>query len=338
MHLRERAGFAILISLTCTVVAVAQPLRGRVEPRTTTHPTMGHTVSYNIYLPEGYDTSTDRYPVIYHLHGIGGNQGGVQNTVVPRAFETARASGIIGPVIIVFPNGYTDAWWANSANSYKPAESDVMHALLPHVDATFRTLAWSDARVIQGFSMGGFGATKFYSKYPNLFACCVEYDGALATWQTMQTAHGALAAEIFNNDVNLYNQYSAWYWTGASAATLRQHPPIRMVVGQLVGGTRQFRDHLTNLQWPADYIETTCGHDIGCLMTAQGQQSAAFIASHIQINCPADFNRDGTIDFFDYLDFVASFSSNDPAADFNADMAIDFFDYLDFVAAFSGVC
>jgi hypothetical protein len=54
--------------------------------------------------------------------------------------------------------------------------------------------------------------------------------------------------------------------------------------------------------------------------------------------CAADFNSDGVIDFFDYLDFVAAFSANDPDADFNFDTTIDFFDYLDFVAAFSSGC
>jgi hypothetical protein len=56
------------------------------------------------------------------------------------------------------------------------------------------------------------------------------------------------------------------------------------------------------------------------------------------VACPADFNADTVVDFFDYLDFVAAFSSNDPAADFNADAVIDFFDYLDFVASFSSGC
>ncbi|MBU6412728.1 MAG: hypothetical protein KGS45_04585 [Planctomycetes bacterium] len=54
--------------------------------------------------------------------------------------------------------------------------------------------------------------------------------------------------------------------------------------------------------------------------------------------CPADFNDDGTIDFFDYLDFVAAFSSGANTADFNGDTVIDFFDYLDFVAEFSSPC
>ncbi|MBU6413405.1 MAG: hypothetical protein KGS45_08010 [Planctomycetes bacterium] len=54
--------------------------------------------------------------------------------------------------------------------------------------------------------------------------------------------------------------------------------------------------------------------------------------------CPAGFNQDSVVDFFDYLDFVAAFSSNSPGADFNADTVTDFFDYLDFVAAFSSGC
>ena len=54
--------------------------------------------------------------------------------------------------------------------------------------------------------------------------------------------------------------------------------------------------------------------------------------------CPADFNGDGQVDFFDYLDFVQAFSTEDPAADFNGDGQVDFFDYLDFVQAFSEGC
>jgi hypothetical protein len=54
--------------------------------------------------------------------------------------------------------------------------------------------------------------------------------------------------------------------------------------------------------------------------------------------CPADFNGDSTVDFFDYLDFVQVFSVESPSADFNGDNTVDFFDYLDFVAAFDAGC
>jgi Tol biopolymer transport system component len=54
--------------------------------------------------------------------------------------------------------------------------------------------------------------------------------------------------------------------------------------------------------------------------------------------CPADFNGDNQVDFFDYLDFAAAFDAKDSSADFNHDNQVDFFDYLDFVAAFDAGC
>ncbi|MDX2146137.1 MAG: glycoside hydrolase family 16 protein [Planctomycetota bacterium] len=54
--------------------------------------------------------------------------------------------------------------------------------------------------------------------------------------------------------------------------------------------------------------------------------------------CAADFNSDGTNDFFDYLDFAEAFANENASADFNDDGSIDFFDYLDFAQAFSEGC
>ena len=54
--------------------------------------------------------------------------------------------------------------------------------------------------------------------------------------------------------------------------------------------------------------------------------------------CAADFNCDGTSDFFDYLDFVDRFANNDPSADYNVDGIVDLFDYLDFVQDFQILC
>lgn len=62
------------------------------------------------------------------------------------------------------------------------------------------------------------------------------------------------------------------------------------------------------------------------------------VVASIPASCAADFNGDGAVDFFDYLDFVAAFSTGAAAADYNRDGAIDFFDYLDFVDAFSTGC
>ncbi len=68
---------AVIIVLLGAVAGVsAQPLRGTVEQHSFVGPITGRTVLFNIYLPEGYAMSTQRYPVVYHLHGIGGNQPG----------------------------------------------------------------------------------------------------------------------------------------------------------------------------------------------------------------------------------------------------------------------
>ena len=59
-------------------------------------------------------------------------------------------------------------------------------------------------------------------------------------------------------------------------------------------------------------------------------------------SCPADFNGDGFLDFFDYLDYVGCFEEGacppGTTADFNRDDFVDFFDYSDFVSAFEVGC
>ena len=68
------------------------------------------------------------------------------------------------------------------------------------------------------------------------------------------------------------------------------------------------------------------------------QLPASGLVARTSCVCPADFNNDGTLDFFDYLDFVSAFSAQSPSADFNGDNVIDFFDYLDFVQALGAGC
>jgi probable HAF family extracellular repeat protein len=69
-----------------------------------------------------------------------------------------------------------------------------------------------------------------------------------------------------------------------------------------------------------------------------GQGLYFAIRVEIPAVCEADFNDDGVLDFFDYLDFVAAYATESPRADFNFDGTVDFFDYLDFVAGFDTGC
>jgi S-formylglutathione hydrolase FrmB len=333
---------AALLTLACSAPALAQ-LQGTVQQLSFHNPVTNGQPPFSLYLPPGYAASIARYPVIYHLHGIGGSHAGPQTNTVPASFEAARNQGLIGPVIIVFPNGYTDAWWADSFDGAKPAETDVLQ-LIAHIDASYRTIPTREARIIQGFSMGGFGATKFYSKFPDLFLACIEYDGALATWATMQQSHPALAASIFGSSEAYYNLYSPWHWTGANVPALAAANPIRMVVGSLVGGNRTFRDHLLSLTIPVDYVETGCGHDIGCLFNAQGLASAAFIAARLAAACPANCDASTTppvLNVQDFACFLNRFASGDSRANCDGSTAVPTLNILDFACflnAFAAGC
>lgn len=67
------AGFGLVALVQAFGLAA---LQGRVESRTFTGPITGKTLRYSIYLPQGYDAGTARYPVVYHLHGIGDRAAG----------------------------------------------------------------------------------------------------------------------------------------------------------------------------------------------------------------------------------------------------------------------
>ncbi len=256
-------------------------LQGTVQQLSFQGPITGSTVNFSIYLPQGYSTGSTRLPVIYHLHGIGGSSGGDQLSSVPRSYESARAAGLIGPAIIVFANGYGDSFWADSANSNKPAETNVVRELIPFIDANYRTLASRGGRVMQGFSMGGFGAKKFAAKFPELFSVSVSYDGALLPWSTIQTRHALQAAEIFSNSGTYFDQYSPWFWSQQNAGVLATDTAFRMIVGAIVNDNRAFRNHLLAQGISVEYVETGLPHTLGPILNAQGASSWAFIQQHL---------------------------------------------------------
>jgi hypothetical protein len=72
--------------------------------------------------------------------------------------------------------------------------------------------------------------------------------------------------------------------------------------------------------------------------TAIATLNGGYVDIAIDPLCAADFNRDRTVDFFDYLDFVAAFAANSAAADFDFSGTLDLFDYLDFVGHFAQGC
>ena len=128
----------------------------------------GGEVSFLIYLPPDYQTSgAKRYPVIYWLHGHGGNQRTGAKFVAP--LDAAIRAGKAPATIAVLVNGMRDSLYCDSMDGKLPVESVIVKELVPHVDHTWRTIAERRARAVEGFSMGGFGAPHLGFKYPDMF-------------------------------------------------------------------------------------------------------------------------------------------------------------------------
>lgn len=146
--------------------------------KTFTSKVLGRDVSYLVWLPPGYAQETKRYPVIYWLHGSSGHQRGGATLFLPQA-EAAIKEGKLPPCIVVSVNGMMHSFYCDSSDGKIPMESVIIKDLIPHVDATYRTLAQREGRVIEGFSMGGCGAAHLGFKYPELFGTVVINAGAM---------------------------------------------------------------------------------------------------------------------------------------------------------------
>jgi S-formylglutathione hydrolase FrmB len=270
----------ILVTIIFGSIASAgfgQSLQGTIESHSFIGAITQSTVFYNIYLPEGYASSTERYPVIYHLGGLGDTPSN-HNTTISESFEYAQDSGVIGPVIIVFPNSYGYTFWADSIDSTKPAETNVIQELIPHIDSTYRTLAQRKYRIVQGWSMGGFGAALYFTKYPDLFNAAIFYDAALFPWSTLTTELPDTTREIFGNNESYFNQFSPWIFAATNASILQRSTSIRMVVAADTPYNRDYRDYLNSLYIYPAYVETTSVHIVSVVFAAEGYNSAVFIA------------------------------------------------------------
>ena len=147
-----------------------------VQHRTLQSPSMKHDVGWSIYLPPEYDSSQQRYPVVYWLHGAGGNE--TSGYLVAKEFDAAVRAGLTPPAIIVFPNGGKKTEYRDWREQNVMPETMIIRELIPFVDSKYRTLATPRGRALEGMSMGANGALKLALKYPELFGSVVAYAGS----------------------------------------------------------------------------------------------------------------------------------------------------------------
>ncbi len=125
-------------------------------------------LSYLVWLPPGYAEDPDgRYPVLYLLHGIGGDNREWLGYGVDETAAALLAAGCIRPFLVVLPQG-DEAYWLNHADGPRWGDA-IADDLVAHVDANYRTIPDRGSRAVGGLSMGGHGALQLAFNHPDVF-------------------------------------------------------------------------------------------------------------------------------------------------------------------------
>ncbi len=152
-------------------------IAGDVTARSMKSAALNADFRYTIYLPEGYESGLLRYPVLYLLHGNGGNENEwlVAGEVHPTVDKLIK-EGKVQPFIIVMP-GAGSTWWVNGNKDR--AEDALIKDLIPHIDSTYRTITARDGRMVAGLSAGGFGTANAVFKFPEMFVSSAALSPAI---------------------------------------------------------------------------------------------------------------------------------------------------------------
>jgi S-formylglutathione hydrolase FrmB len=158
--------------------AAPAPAAGRVEYAQFRSASLGQDVACAVSLPASYDANASRrYPVVIFLHGLFNNERDWEKRGVQTKLDELRASGKVGEFIVAIPYG-ANSFYINGKDGTR-YEDAVVDDFIPWVDKTYRTAGTPAKRVIQGISMGGFGALAIAFKHPELFAGVAAHSAAL---------------------------------------------------------------------------------------------------------------------------------------------------------------
>jgi S-formylglutathione hydrolase FrmB len=185
---------ALLLAFPATAAAQAPTLADTARVRIVSIPgSLPAPRNATVVLPAGYHRSSQRYPVLYLLHGHdGGHRNWRERTNL--LTYTARL-----PLIIVLPDA-GNSWYTNSmARPDEKFEEYVAKEIPAYIDENFRTLTFREARYVAGLSMGGYGALKLGLKYPARFSLSGSFSGAPlaasdASYSTANEAFGPLGS------------------------------------------------------------------------------------------------------------------------------------------------
>jgi enterochelin esterase-like enzyme len=240
-------------------------------------------VSYHVFTPPEYDVPSVRLPVLYWLTAH---------------FAEEMRSGRMPPMLVVFVNGLPRRLWADSKTGAAPVETVFVTELIPEVDRSFRTVATREGRVLEGFSMGGYGAARLGFSHPDLFAGIsilaggpldLDLDGPRA--RRNPRLREFILREVCGGDIDHFRAISPWTLAEQTAPALREHATvIRHVVGTQ-DDTRAlnlgFHERLEQVGIEHDYREIAdVGHDARAVLAVLARTDGGFYQRALGLPVP----------------------------------------------------
>jgi poly(3-hydroxybutyrate) depolymerase len=168
--------------------------------------------------------------------------------------------------------------------------------LVPHVDATLRTVASREGRLLDGFSMGGYGAARLGFKFPETFrAVSMLGAGPLdpdfeRTPRANPRSRDGLLERVYGSREH-FREVSPWELAEANAGPIAKGSLVRIAVGDRDGTfalNKEFHDHLDALKIPHEWSPLAgVEHDPSKTLDALGEATWAFYRKAFAKAAPA---------------------------------------------------
>ena len=222
-------------------------------------PVAGFDRRMTVYTPAGYEANTKtRYPVVYILHGIGGDEDSwLTHGRAAQILDNMIASGKVKPMIAVFTNGNISQQAAvhQTGNGYihqttmlpKTMEGTfetAFNEVVNFIDKNYRTIAKKQSRAICGLSMGGFHSLYISANNPDLFGYVGLFSAAVGVTDES-------VSPIYQNlDAKLAKQFAGkpFYYIACGDSDF------------LYQANKEYMAKLDKAGYPYTYLETDGGH------------------------------------------------------------------------------
>ena len=215
-----------------------------------------------VYTPAGYENGKGKYPVLYVLHGIGGDEDAwVTQGRATQILDNLIARGEAKPMIVVFTNGNIsqEAAPLETSTGYDRPTMQLPQTMegsfetsfpevVKFIDSHYRTIAKKQSRAICGLSMGGFHTLYITLNNPNLFNYSGMFSAAIGTGSEQTAAHKEIYEDVDGKLARYFAAKPALLWIGIGKTDF------------LIQSNNEFRAKLDAAGYPYTYMETEGGH------------------------------------------------------------------------------